>query len=148
LTKLKLEGSESSPLKQKENGMHKFNKILVLALVVLFAVSAPVFAQSRYGVQSSGLLTGKNNLVFSAGTWVYGWKIYASSASSISTLYDAVALDTDIAETEYIIDELGEATQYDSVEVWFPKPIRFARGVSVRCITGAAVVFVGPPPSK
>lgn len=119
--------------------------LMLLALCITLCAT-PAFAQSRYGVQSSGLLTGKNNLVYSAGTWVYGWKVYASSASSYSTLYDAVALDTDIAEPEFIIDELGEATQYESTEVWFPKPIQFARGVSVRCITGAAIVFVGPAP--
>lgn len=129
--------------------MSKFKNVLALLLVLILAVVMNVpsaMAQARYGIRSTGVLTSKNNLVLPADTWVYGWSIWPSSANSYAALYNAAALDTDAAEPEAIVDEVGEATQYDTKTVWFPKPILFTNGVSVRVVTGTAIVFYGPPP--
>ena len=127
--------------------MYKFKKILVLALVMLLAVSAPAFgARARDGIQTTNGISTSTALVLPAGTWVYGVKIYASAASSAIAVYDAATyVGSTIADA---IDEVGEATQYESQVVWYPKPIYCANGVSAYILAGVGYIYYGPPPSK
>ena len=126
--------------------MFKFKKILVLAMVILLAAAAPAFAQARHGVQSTKGIESSVALKLSAGTWVYGIKLYADAGSSFATIYDAATyVFKTVADA---VDEIGEATQYDSQVIWYPKPIYFASGVSVYIATGVVYIFYGPPPSN
>lgn len=120
---------------------------LTIILVLLFV--SPVFAQARYSLQASDAVEISTDNVLPASTWVYGWKIYADETSSWAALYDNATATADLAACDETtrVDEIGEATQYDSVTVWFPKPIFFSEGVSIKMTTGVAYVFYGPPPT-
>ena len=126
--------------------MFKLKSFVSLVLILALAFCAtPVFAQARYGVQSSGAIESHSNLELPAGTWVYGIKLYADASSSWMAVYNSATTE---GQEAYIIDEIGEATQYDSQVVWYPKPIYCANGVSVRILIGTGYVYYGPAPTN
>lgn len=124
-----------------------FKKLLVLMLVLMFACASPVLAVSNNRIRTTnGIETSSTaaTLGLSSGTWVYGVTVYADAANSFVTLYDA---STYVGKTPAdAVTELGEATQYESVTVWFPKPIYFSTGVSCYIATGVAYIYYGPEP--
>jgi hypothetical protein len=127
--------------------MFKFKKYLSILLVVaLMAGIAPAFAQSRYGLTQSDAIETTTALALPAGTWVYSLKLYADAGNSFAGVYDAATVGTCTAAT--IVDELGEATQYDSVEIKYEKPKYFATGVSVVMSTGVLIIDYGPEPTN
>ena len=121
-------------------------RLIALMLVLALACSVtPAFAQAR--VKSTTGIESNSSLELPANTWVYGIKLYADASNSFMAIYDAAAVAvTDTGANA--IDEIGEATQYDSVEVWYPKPIKFVNGVSVIITTGVGFIFYGPAPSN
>ena len=128
--------------------LKKFS-ILTLALVCLLSLSTIVLAanpsriRSTKGIEESSTAS---TLGLSGGTWVYGVRLYADASNSFATIYDATTYDAKtVAEA---VDELGEATQYETVTVWYPKPIYFENGVSIYIATGVAYIFYGPEPKE
>ena len=126
--------------------------VLFLAVFAFIAVCAnvmPVAAQSRFGLKSSGPIEADADLKLPAGTWVYGARIYADAASSYMGLYNNVTVaggqSTANNGTQWM-DEIGEATQYDTAEILYPSPIYFSNGVSVGITTGVGWVNYGPEP--
>lgn len=126
--------------------MQKF-KLILVGLMLLALCATPAFAQSRFGVQSTGPIEASADLKLPADTWVYGIKVFADASSSVMAIYNAATYNAG-TEGNLDIDEIGEATQYDSVEVWYPKPIFFDTGVSVFITTGVGYIFYGPPPAN
>lgn len=124
-----------------------FKKLLALTLVAMLAFASPVLAASNNRIRSTnGIETSStaSTLGLSSGTWVYGVTIYADAASSFVALYDA---STYVGKTVAdAVTEIGEATQYETVTVWFPKPIYFENGVSCYIATGVAYIYYGPEP--
>ena len=125
----------------------KFNILLALTLVCLLSFSMVALAANPSRIRSTkGIETSStaSTLGLDSGTWVYGVRLYADASSSFVTLYDATTyVDKTVADA---IDEVGEATQYESVTIWYPKPIYFENGVSVYIATGVAYIFYGPEP--
>ena len=121
-------------------------KLLWIAVIlVLLAGVSPAFADSgRYGTQLSVAVQTSTALVLPADTWVYGITIFADEASSFMGVYDAATLGACTNAT--VKDEIGEATQYDTAEKHYTKPIFFTSGVSVVMSTGVAWVEYGPAP--
>ena len=104
----------------------------------------PVFAQARHGTRLSAAVQTSTALVLPASTWVYGLKIFADAASSFMGIYDAATLGACTDET--VKDEIGEATQYDTAEKHYAKPVYFTNGVSVVMTTGVGWVEYGQEP--
>ena len=126
-----------------------WNKLLkaLLAVAFLLMLSAPpAQAQARYGLSVSDAVTANDDLTLPAGTWVYGWKIFAEAATAYANLIDAATSAEGIASN--IVDEIGEATALDSTTNWFEAPIFFTNGVSVQVPSGVGTVFIyyGPQP--
>ncbi len=131
--------------------MLKFNKILlsiVLVLVVSMFISSPASAQARFGIRSTGAIESATDLKLPAGTWVYGTRIYADASSSWMAVYNAATYAAGDNDLSLIIDEIGEATQYESQTNWFKKPIYCSSGVSVQITTGIGIIFYGPEPTE
>lgn len=122
----------------------KFKKLLILLIVGLFVFSSSAFAVDSSRLRSTTGIESSAALVLPAGTWVYGVSIYADAASSQVALFDSATIADTTASSA--IDEIGEATQYDTETHWYPTPIYFENGVSVYIATGVAVIFYGPPP--
>lgn len=122
--------------------------LFALMLVASFIFTSSSFAVTNNRIRSTnGIETSStaSTLGLSSGTWVYGVTVYADAASSFVALYDA---STYVGKTvANAVTEVGEATQYESVTVWFPKPIYFANGVSCYIATGVAYIYYGPEPS-
>ena len=118
--------------------------VLVLLAIALMVGSTPVFAQSRYSLKTSDAVETSTALVLAAGTWVYGIKIFADASSSFAGVYDCATLGDASAST--LVDEIGEATQYDSAEIKYSKPKYFADGVTVVMTTGVLQIEYGPQP--
>lgn len=124
-----------------------FKKVIALLLASVLMFSSPALAVSSNRIKSTkGIETSQTAATtgLAAGTWVYGFKVYADASSSWAALYDATTYVAKAADE--IVDEIGEATQYDSVEAWYPEPIYFENGVSVQITTGVVYIFYGPPP--
>ncbi len=129
--------------------MFKRKFLVVIAILMLLAmVGSPAFAQARYGVRISASVEVPTDAVLPAGTWVYGWKIFADDTNSTAGIFDAIAA---VAQGTVTIADLkgdiGEATQYDSKTEWFPVPIFFANGVSIKMTTGIVWIYYGPHPN-
>ncbi len=123
-----------------------FVVMAVLALLVM--VSSPAFAQARYGVRISAGIEAPTDLVLPAGTWVYGWKIFADASNSTAGIFDDATVVAQGATTSASLKgDIGEATQYDSKTEWFPVPIFFDNGVSIKMTTGIVWVYYGPHPN-
>ena len=130
--------------------MFKFKKVLsmiVLALIIAVSSVLPAFAQARYGVQTTGAYEISENLILPAGTWVYGVRLYADESSSVAVVYNAATFAEGEADITLKIDELGEATQYNSQFITYPKPIYCENGVSVGITLGIMFVYYGPEPT-
>lgn len=128
--------------------MYKWKRVLAISLVLMFAAGiSPVFAQARYGLTPSDAIEVSTSLVAPAGSWVYGWTIFADAGNAYAGLYDCATF-YDGANTT-VVDEIGEATQWDKEENWFTKPIYFTNGVSVvmPSAVGVVVVWTGPEPN-
>lgn len=127
--------------------MANFKKTAALVLIGLLLFSSSVFAAPANRIRSTkGIETSStaSTLGLTGETWVYGVTIYADAASSFVTLYDATTyVGKTVADA---VTEVGEATQYETVTIWFPKPILFEDGVSVYIATGVAYIYYGPPP--
>jgi len=123
--------------------MSKFKIFLALMLVGVLAFASPAIAVSNNRLQSTGAIEASSDAELPAGTWVYGISIYADAASSQMALYDSLTVAAAIGSE---VDEVGEATQYDTKTIWYPKPLYFATGVSVYIETGVGIIYYGPPP--
>ncbi len=121
--------------------------LLVIAILALSAVSVEAAPPTygRYGSQKSTAVQTSTALLLPAGTWVYGLEIFADSASSVMGIYDSATLEGAIDAT--VVDEIGEATQFDTVTKFYPRPILFENGVTVVIGTGISWVYFGPQPS-
>jgi len=126
--------------------MSKLKMVIALLLVGMLAFASPASAVSANRIRSTTGIEASEAAVLPAGTWVYGLSIYADAASSQVAIFDAATTATTTASAA--IDEIGEATQYDTETHWYPEPIYFENGVSVWITTGVAVIFYGPPPSN
>ena len=131
--------------------MFKLKQSLTLVLILALAFCAtPVFAQARKGVQVSAPIETTTDAVLPADSWLYGAKIYADASSSWMAIYEDLTVVSDgtmLQDDTSRIDEIGEATQYDSQVVWYDKPIFSSVGFSVVMTTGVGFLYYGPPPS-
>jgi len=126
--------------------MFNFRKLMSLVLVLAFVFcTTPAFSDARHGIQSSGPIETSTDAVLPAGSWLYGVKLYADAGSSWMAVYNIAAVAAGTPVTT-IVEECGEATQYDSVEIWYPKPIYLSAGASVVISTGVGILYYGPPP--
>jgi len=127
----------------------KFRSIFALVLIALFAFSSVSFAAATSRIKSTkGIETSStaSTLSLTDGTWVYGVTLYADASNSFVTLYDASTyVGKNVADA---VTEIGEATQYETVTVWFPVPIYFENGVSCYIATGVAYIYYGPEPKS
>ncbi len=126
----------------------KILSMIVLALIVFSFISLPAFAQARFGVRSSGGVQTNTDLFLPVGTWVYGIRIYADDSSSFMVVYNAATTYEGDGDPSLWVDEIGEATQYDSQANWFEEPIYCGSGVSVGMTTGVGYIFYGPEPTR
>lgn len=127
--------------------MFKLKRILSILLVIALLVAVmPAFAQSRYGIRTSDAVQTSTALVLPAKTWVYGIKIFADAGNSFAGIYDVATLGA--ANYTNVVDEIGEATQYDSAEIKYAKPKYFANGVTVVMTTGVFFIDYGPEPTN
>ena len=127
--------------------MFKLKRVsLILLAIVLFVWVTPVFAQARYGLRVSAPIETNTDAALPAGTWVYGIKIYADASSSYMGINDAATVSAaTVANTK---DDIGEATQYDTAETWYAKPMYFTNGVSVQMSVGTGFIYYGPEPTE
>ena len=127
--------------------MVKFKIILAILLVMLLSMATvSAFAQARYGIRTSAPVETSTSLVLPAETWVYGIKIYADAGNSFMGVYDVATFGA--ATNANVEDEIGEATQYDTAESWYPEPKYFANGVSVVMSTGVGFIHYGAEPTQ
>lgn len=124
---------------------------MLLALIAVFAM--PVEASSNYirttqPNESEAILTGQDGETMDYEVWVYGLSIYADAASSFFGLYDADTYAELIATTTYARDEIGEPTQYEYTDKWYPNPIKYLDGLGMIIKTGVGFVHYGPAPSS
>lgn len=127
--------------------MYKLKKFLPVLLIAAMLVlsAAPAYAQARYGGFKSAAVQTSTALVLPAKTWVYGLEIFADAASSFMGIYNCATLAT--ASDALVVDEIGEATQYDTQSRRYASPIYFATGVTVVITTGIGWVYYGPEPN-
>ena len=134
--------------------MFKFKRLLpviVLVAMLMLCVTpaqAAVPTYARYGLTASNAIEVSTDLVVPAGSWVYGWKIFADSASSVAALHDSATFQA--ASASNIVDEIGEATQYDDTTTWFERPIYLVNGGSVVMVgsLGTVNIWTGPQPTN
>jgi hypothetical protein len=126
-------------------------QMLVLVLVIAFLCASPAFAQARYGLhtsrplESTGVFTDRDGNAMDYAVWIYGVKVYADAATSELGIYDCDTVQ-EIADGETAVDEIGEASQYDTAERYYPQPIFFSDGVTGVIATGVGFVIYGPEP--
>ena len=116
--------------------MKKYLFILVISLCL--AVTSPLSAQQRFKRKRLSA-AADTALLLPAGTWVYGIGIHATSASAQMGIYDSATLGAASSP----IDEVGEATQYKTVDRPWAEPIYFANGVTVIISNGVAFIDYG-----
>ena len=112
--------------------------LLILFLAICLIITSPLHAQSRFKRKRLSA-TVDTALLLPAGTWVYGIGIHASSASAQMGIYDSATLGAASSP----IDEVGEATQYKTVDRPWAEPIYFANGVTVIISNGVAFIDYG-----
>jgi hypothetical protein len=126
-----------------------FKKLLTMFLVLIMMVAFIIpsaYAQARYGLKMSSAIETNTDLVVAAGSWIYGIKIFADESNSYMGLSDAATVSA--ATSANLFDDIGEATQYDTQVIWYPKPRYVTNGLSAQMSTGLGVVFYGPEPTK
>ena len=121
----------------------RFLAVLIVAVLMLMS-GGPVFAASRLRVSTA--LETSADLVLEANTWVYGMAIVADDTTNVFMgLYDAATVYD--ATSANLKGEIGEPTQSEQSQVFFPLPIKFTSGVSVIIETGVGWVYYGPEPT-
>lgn len=128
--------------------MYKLKSILAILVIALLLFVTPAFAQARYSLKVSVPIETSTALVLPAGTWVYGVKVYADANSSWAALYDVATIAGADADETTRKEELGEATQYDSVEIMYETPIYYTNGVTVKMTTGICFIYYGAEPGS
>lgn len=127
--------------------MRRFLSVLLVAgmllLMVVPAFSAPP-TYARRGLTFTPVTTN-TAMVLPAGTWVYGIGIYASTGATAMGLYDVATLP-EATDANLSAPEVGEATQYASNFIWYPRPIYFSTGVTAVRGTGIGSIASGPQP--
>jgi len=133
--------------------MRKFKYIFAILIAVALTVSAtPAFAEARYGTRTSQTIETTGIAVDDKGNpmdypvYVYGISIYADEAGSYMGVYDCDTLLELASASIYPKDEIGEASQYDTEEHWYPMPKYFSDGVGVIMFTGVGFIHYGSEP--
>lgn len=128
--------------------MRKF-LVVLLAVAVLLSVAAPAYAltSARRGLQTSTAQEA-TAVVYTDPTWVYGITIWADESNSYMAVCNEDTLAETVASTVTILDEIGEASQYESATEWYPIPKYFSDGVSVIIFTGVGFIHKGPAPTN
>lgn len=123
--------------------MKKLLLVLLMAVVLLWAAT-PAYAQARFGLQPSDAVETSTSLVLGPGTWMYKAVLFADAASSFAGIADAAAFQ-DLSSTT-VVDEIGEATQFDDTVHTYDPPIYLTNGASVVMSVGTLILFSGPHP--
>lgn len=114
----------------------KMRKALcVLMVLLLMAGASPLSAAIRYRTMRMSVATS-TALVLPAGTWVCGIGMHATSASAQMGIYNSATL----AGATTPIDEVGEATQYNTIDRPWVDPIYFNNGVTIIVENGVGFV--------
>lgn len=131
--------------------MRKF-MLLFLALAVSVFLASPAYAQARFGlhvsqpIESTGIATDADGVTMDYGVWVYGIRIFADASNSFMGIYNADVVATDLTKAN-CKDEIGEATQHDTAERFYDKPMYFSDGVGIVISTGVGWVIYGSAPN-
>lgn len=111
---------------------------------VFSATTAIPYAHSSSDTAAQILvMTGEN--APAAGNVLFGFSVYASTAGATAALYDAAkTLDVATAALERtkFIDEIGEATQYDTFYSDWPAPRKLVNGLVIITTNTPCVVSI------
>ena len=110
-------------------------RILLILLVVLLLSVNPLSAGTKWKILRQSVSTN-TALLLPAGTWVYGISLHATSTNAQMSIYNSATL----GGTSTPIDEIGEPTQYNTVDFPWPDPIYFSNGVTVIISNGVGFV--------
>lgn len=120
-------------------------KLLSTLLVAIFLLwTAPVLAQEEYGLEVSADMEA-TGIAFDETSWVYKIAIFADATNSYMGLYN-VNTTTELQAASEPEDEIGEATQWDTAERSYEKPVYYSDGVGVVIFTGVGFIWRGPQP--
>jgi len=75
------------------------------------------------------------------GTVLYGFSVKAETAGGTAAVWDSASVHT-ISTSNYttkIVDELGEATQYDTAYTDWPAPRKLENGISITTVRAPVV---------
>lgn len=123
-------------------------RLLILSLCILWLISSSSISSAvtiGHPMQSKMLASGtlaENDLVIAKNREIYGYTLFAHTATGAFTFYDArtVSIGANTPAT-YVIDEGGEATAGDQITVWYPKPLITDNGLSVHVVDANIVIF-------
>lgn len=120
--------------------------ILILAILGCFLLqnSAPIDAVTiGFPMETVTLSPTDNDLSVPAGKEIYGYSLFATNDSAMFIFYDAatVAAGETATPAVSVIDEGGEATAFETVTVWYPKPLETDNGLSVHVQYGNITIY-------
>jgi hypothetical protein len=96
-------------------------------------------------IETTGIFTDNDGNTMDYAVYVYGVSIFADAANSFMGVYDCDTTAELLSSTIYSVDEIGEATQYDTATTWYASPVYFNDGVGAIISVGVGYVYYGPP---